>query len=384
MNARAGWYETARDGDCWVFRAGGRWDVGAVEALEAKLRRIGQQARSSEARNLARVRIDLDALDALDSAGAWLIVRTRLGLKAAGFDAEITRAKPQHAAFLDRVEKALAREEPEPPSGNRIVNFVSALGKAQFDAFGIAKRLIGFFGLTLVVLGRVLVRPGRMRFIALIYRMQTTGVNALPIVGLLSFLIGVVVAFQGADQLRRFGAEIFTVNLLGVSILRELGVLITAILVAGRSGSAFTAQIGTMKVNQEVDAMETIGLDPVEILVVPRILALVVTLPLLVFYANIMAMLGGMLMATTALDISVTTFVKTLQEAVTLTTFVVGMVKAPVFAFLIALVGCFEGFNVTGSAESVGRQTTAAVVEAIFLVIVFDAAFSILFSILGI
>jgi phospholipid/cholesterol/gamma-HCH transport system permease protein len=384
MNARAGWYETSREGDSWIFRAGGRWDVAAVEALESKLRRVGQQARSKEARSLARARIDLDAVDALDSAGAWLIVRTRLGLQAAGFDAEITRAKPQHAAFIERIEKALAREEPEPPGGNRIVNFVAALGKAQFDALDIAKRLVGFYGLTLIVLARVLVRPGRLRFVALIYRMHTTGVNALPIVGLLSFLIGVVVAFQGADQLRRFGAEIFTVNLLGVSILRELGVLITAILVAGRSGSAFTAQIGTMKVNQEVDAMETIGLDPVEILVVPRIAALVVTLPLLVFYANIMAMLGGMLMATTALNISVTTFVKTLQDAVSLTTFTVGMVKAPVFAFLIALVGCFEGFNVTGSAESVGRQTTAAVVESIFLVIVFDAAFSILFSILGI
>jgi phospholipid/cholesterol/gamma-HCH transport system permease protein len=210
------------------------------------------------------------------------------------------------------------------------------------------------------------------------------GINALPIVGLLSFLIGVVVAFQGADQLRQFGAEIFTVNLLGVSILRELGVLLTAILIAGRSGSAFTAQIGTMKVNQEVDALQTIGLDPVEVLVVPRVLALMIMLPILVFYANLMGLLGGMVMATTVLDISLTTFLKQLQSAVNLTTFAIGMVKAPVFAFLIALVGCFEGFNVSGSAESVGQKTTASVVEGIFLVIVFDAAFSILFSILGI
>jgi len=203
-------------------------------------------------------------------------------------------------------------------------------------------------------------------------------------VGLLSFLIGVVVAFQGADQLRQFGAEIFTVNLLGVSILRELGVLLTAILIAGRSGSAFTAQIGTMKVNQEIDALQTIGLDPVEVLVVPRILALMIMLPILVFYADLMGLLGGMVMAITVLDISLTTFLKQLQSGVNLTTFIIGMVKAPVFAFLIALVGCFEGFNVSGSAESVGQKTTASVVEGIFLVIVFDAAFSILFSVLGI
>ena len=200
----------------------------------------------------------------------------------------------------------------------------------------------------------------------------------------MSFLIGVVVAYQGADQLRQFGAEVFTVNLLGVSILRELGILITAIVVAGRSGSAFTAQIGTMKVNQEVDAMQTLGLDPVEILVLPRLTALVICLPLLAFYADMMALLGGAIMSLLALDISISQFVKQLQGAIKLSTFMVGMVKAPVFAFLIALVGCFEGLNVEGSAESVGRQTTLSVVEAIFLVIIFDAAFSIMFSYLRI
>jgi len=382
MTAETGWFKTIRDGDCLVVETGGRWNVRTVEALEGKLRRIGVEARSGKMATTAR--IDLTAVDALDTAGAWLITRTRLGLTAAGIPAEVAGAGAAYVSLLERVEKALQHERPEPPKGNPFIKLLEGLGKAQFDMLAIARNLLSFFGLTLIVFVRVLMNPSRLRFTALVYRMQSTGLNALPIVGLLSFLIGVVVAFQGADQLRQFGAEIFTVNLLGVSILRELGVLITAILIAGRSGSAFTAQIGTMKVNQEVDAMETIGLDPIEILVIPRVLALMITLPLLVFYADIMAMLGGMLMATTALDISVSTFLKQLQSSITFTTFMVGMVKAPVFAFLISLVGCFEGFNVAGSAESVGRQTTTAVVEAIFLVIVFDAAFSIMFSFLGI
>ncbi|MHA1536523.1 MAG: ABC transporter permease [Alphaproteobacteria bacterium] len=381
MTAEAGWFKTSRDGDCLVVETGGRWNVRTVEALEGKLRQIGNEARAGKAKS---ARIDMAAVDALDTAGAWLIARTRLGLSAAGIPAEVVSAGAAFVALLERVEKALANETTAPKKSYRFVRMIESVGKTQFDMFAVGRNLLSFFGLTLIVFMRVLLRPSRLRFTALVFRMHSTGLNAMPIVGLLSFLIGVVVAFQGADQLRQFGAEIFTVNLLGVSILRELGPLITAILIAGRSGSAFTAQIGTMKVNQEVDAMETIGLDPVEILVIPRVLALMITLPLLVFYADIMAMLGGMLMATQALDISVSTFLKQLQSSITITTFLVGMVKAPVFAFLISLVGCFEGFNVSGSAESVGRQTTTSVVEAIFLVIVVDAVFSIIFSYLGI
>jgi phospholipid/cholesterol/gamma-HCH transport system permease protein len=382
MAAVAGWFKTHTLGDRFIIEAGGRWNVETVQAIESKLRGIGAEARA--ARTTGTAKIDVAAVEALDAAGAWLITRTRLGLAAAGLEAEVEGAKPAHGALLERVEKALAHEELEPPRSGAILRFVAGVGKAQFDTFGVARNLLSFMGLVLIVFGRVMLRPGRLRFTATVYRMQAVGLNALPIVGLLSFLIGVVVAFQGADQLAQFGAEIFTVNLLGVSILRELGVLLTAILIAGRSGSAFTAQIGTMKVNQEVDAMQTIGLDPVEVLVIPRMIALMIMLPILVFYADLMGLLGGMVMATTVLDISLNTFLKQLQGAINLTTFGVGMVKAPVFAFLIALVGCFEGFNVSGSAESVGQKTTASVVEGIFLVIVFDAAFSILFSIVGI
>ena len=214
--------------------------------------------------------------------------------------------------------------------------------------------------------------------------MEQTGLDAMPIVGLLSFLIGVVFAYQGADQLRRFGAEIYTVNLLGIAILRELGVLLAAIIIAGRSGSAFTAQIGTMQVNQEIDALRTLGLDPVEVLVLPRIFGLALTLPLLVFYADALGLLGGCLMSWASLGISIPRFLEQLRGAITEWTLWVGIIKAPFFAVIIAMIGCYEGFNVTGSADSVGRLTTQSVVESIFLVIVADAAFSILFSLLHI
>ena len=200
---------------------------------------------------------------------------------------------------------------------------------------------------------------------------------------LLAILIGVVLAFQGADQLRRFGAEIFTVNLLGVSVLRELGVLLTAIIIAGRSGSAFTAQIGAMEVNEEVDALRTIGLDPIEVLVLPRLLGLMLTLPLLSFFASMMALLGGGLMVVLVLDVPMVQFLRQLSTAVSTTTLWAGLVKAPVFAFLIAIVGCFEGMRVSRSAESVGQLTTTSVVLAIFLVILVDAVFSILFAQIG-
>jgi phospholipid/cholesterol/gamma-HCH transport system permease protein len=214
--------------------------------------------------------------------------------------------------------------------------------------------------------------------------MERTGVSALPIVGLLSFLIGVVITYQGADQLRRFGAEIFTVNLLGIGILRELGVLLTAIIVAGRSGSAFTAEIGAMEVNEEIDAMRTLGLDPVEVLVLPRLLGLVFTLPLLTAYADFMALVGGSLMSWSSLGIPPPVFVRQLQQAIGEWTFWVGILKAPFFAATIALVGCHAGLQVSRSAESVGRLTTLSVVRSIFLVIIIDAAFSILYSRLGI
>src|SRR5665213_787391 len=221
---------------------------------------------------------------------------------------------------------------------------------------------------------------GRLRLIALVAHMQRVGIAALPIVGLLSFLVGIVTAYQGADQLRRFGAEIYTVDLLGIGFLREMGALLTAIIIAGRSGSAFTAEIGAMKVNEEVDALETLGLDPIELLVIPRLFALMLMLPLLAFFADAMGLLGGALMSWLVLDIALPAFLQELHGAVSSWTLWLGIIKAPFFAAAIALVGCNEGLSAESSAESVGRHTTRSVVHSIFLVIVIDAAFSVLFS----
>jgi phospholipid/cholesterol/gamma-HCH transport system permease protein len=223
-----------------------------------------------------------------------------------------------------------------------------------------------------------------LRLTPLVFHMEKVGLNALPIVGLISFLIGVVLAYQGATQLQKFGAEVFVVDLIGVSVLREIGILLTAIVVAGRSGSAFTAQIGSMKVNEEVDAMRTLGLDPIQVLVIPRTLALVLMLPLLAFFSDIMGLLGGGLMAWSVLDVSPGQFIERLNGSIGMWTFWVGIIKAPVFGLLIALVGCYEGLQVANSAESVGSRTTRSVVESIFLVMIVDAVFSIFFAYIGI
>jgi phospholipid/cholesterol/gamma-HCH transport system permease protein len=243
--------------------------------------------------------------------------------------------------------------------------------------------LVGFFGLVAFETVATVVQPRRLRGAALVHQMEEAGLNALPIIGLLSFLIGVVFAYQGSDQLRRFGAEVFTVNLLGVGILRELGGLMAAIIVAGRSGSAFTAQIGTMKVSEELDAIQVAGLNTIEVLVLPRLLGVMLTLPLLTFYSDVMGLSGGAAMCYFGLGITIPAYLHQLRDVVTGWTFWIGLIKAPVFALIIALVGCHQGFQVERNASSVGKHTTQAVVESIFLVIVVDAAFSIIISQLG-
>ena len=216
----------------------------------------------------------------------------------------------------------------------------------------------------------------------MLHNVQLAGFDALPITGLLSFLMGIVIAYQGADQLRRFGANIFVADLVGIAMLRELSPLLTAIIVAGRSGSAFTAQIGTMKVTEEIDALRTVGIVPQELLVLPKLLALMIVLPLLTVYTDVTGVLGGMLMARTQLGLTFQVFFDRLKEAIVLSTYLTGLCKAPVFAAIIALVGCYQGFRTAGSADSVGRQTTISVVQSIFLVIVTDAIFSIVFNLL--
>ena len=360
-----------------VLRAEGEWLVASASELDRRLNDLKlPQGR--------QVIMDLGGLGRLDSTGALLLLRTEHALAERGNRVRLTNLPAHFAPLLDQVRsRGLAEPVPHPvPPHHTFVGFVARIGEVSLVLLRRLRDILSFTGMVTETTAKLLVKPQRLRGVATLVQMEQVGLNALPIVGLLSFLIGVVMAYQGADQLRRFGAEIYTVNLLGVSILRELGVLLSAIIIAGRSGSAFTAQIGTMQVNEEIDAMRTLGLDPVEVLVLPRLFGLAITLPLIVFYADLMGLLGGALMSWVVLDINIPTFLTQLHDAITQGTLWVGVVKAPFFAAIIALVGCYEGLNVTRSAESVGKLTTQSVVESIFFVIVTDAAFSIIFSVL--
>ena len=365
--------------DVLVLRAEGDWLVATAAELDGRLRALDlPQGR--------RVTLDLAGIERLDTAGAWLVLRTEHDLAARGNSVELRNLRASFTPLFDQVRgRGAGAPLPHPiPAHHTLLGFVARIGEVTLRLMRRGYSILGFFGLVAITLAELVRHPRRLRLTATIVQMEHTGLNATPIVGLLSFLIGVVFAYQGADQLRRFGAEIYTVNLLGIAILRELGVLLTAIIVAGRSGSAFTAQIGTMQVNEEIDALRTLGLDPIEVLVIPRVFGLVVTLPLLAIYADFLGLLGGCLMSWATLGISIPTFIDQLHSAIGQWTFWVGVIKAPFFAAVIALVGCYEGFNVERSADSVGRLTTQSVVESIFIVIVADAAFSIMFSLLRI
>jgi phospholipid/cholesterol/gamma-HCH transport system permease protein len=377
-----GWILAALQNGNAILTAGGDWVIGSIVSLEKDFRAL-------DFRGVEAAVFDLGEIDRLDTAGAWLLLRMEQILTSQGITSAREHLRPEFLPLLRQVGESSAALSLALPDTGSYVGFMGFLAHLGLKMEEIAKEgrdLLGFFGLVSMVSGRLLRRPSRLRRIALVAHMEATGVNAVPIVALLALLIGVVFGYQSADQLRRFGAEIYTVNVLGVAILRELGVLITAILVSGRSGSAFTAQIGAMMVNEEVAAIRALGLDPIEVLVLPRLYALVLTMPLLAFFADAMGLLGGALMAWGTLDISIPVFLRQLRTAITYWpwTFWVGIIKAPFFAAIIALVGCYEGFRVSGSAEDLGRLTTQAVVESIFLIIAADAVFSILFSRLGI
>ena len=376
MMADEAWCRTSHDGRVAVLDIGGEWTLPHAGRLERIVADVERAAASS-------ARIHLNELRSLDTAGAWLLQRLIRRLENQGATVTIADVAPEHRVLLQRMMLPPARQTLARPYVSAFRAVVEHIGSATIDIVDEAHELVSFLGITTIALFRAVLQPRRLRFIALASHVERVGLNALPIVGLLSFLIGVVLAYQGADQMRAFGAEIYSVNLLGVSVLREIGVLLTAILVAGLSGSAFTAEIGTMKVNEEIDAMKTLGLDIMDVLVLPRLLAVVIALPLLTFFADLAALIGGAIMSLVVLGISLTQFLEQLRSFATESTFWVGFIKAPFFAGLIGLVGCYEGLKVEGGAESVGRMTTKAVVESIFLVIVADAAFSVMFSWLG-
>lgn len=261
-------------------------------------------------------------------------------------------------------------------------NFIEQIGQNTIDVFEQITEALSFIGETSIAFVKSVVQPKRIRWRPILFNIRSAGFDALPIVGLLSFLLGVVVAYQGADQLRQYGANIFVADLVGLSMLREFAPLMTAIIIAGRSGSAYAAQIGTMAVTEEIDAMRTIGISPQELLVLPKVIALIIVMPLLTVFADALGVFGGMLMARQQLDVSFVEFLDRFVKAVSPTAFMIGIGKVPVFAVIIAMVGCFQGFRTKGGADSVGRQTTRSVVQSIFLVIVADALFSIAFSLL--
>ncbi len=373
----AAWVRSEQGGNGLTVSVGGRWDIRSASRLSQAL------PKPESVDGAKSVTVDMAQVDVLDTSGAWLLRRMMDGCRDRGLEVAVTGARPAFEALLEDVGRSDTHVQIESPMPPKIVEIADRVGRSSFEIAREARDLVGFFGLLLSKFVGVILRPSRLRFTSTVYHMEQVGLNALPIVALLSFLIGVVLAYQGAEQLRQFGAELFVVNLLGISILRELGILITAIIIAGRSGSSFTAQIGTMKVNEEVDAMQTIGIDPVEILVIPRVAALVLTLPLLAFLSDVVGLAGGAMMSYFVLDITIGQFLTQLRAAVGLEQLWIGLVKAPVFAFAIAMIGCYEGLKVSGSAESVGQMTTKSVVESIFLVIVLDAIFSIIFVNLG-
>ena len=357
------------DTDGSRLRASGDWTLANAAALHAALGNISVD--SSEA-------IDARGLTTLDTTGALLLIRIARAGRVAGLrDVEGLNAPDR--ALLQLVVARHDAPVPQTVPHASLRQLLERIGTAVVRFWQQTRELLGFVGLMLVTLLQVITRKKKLRTTATVFHMEQTGLDAVPIVTLLSFLVGAVVAFLGATVLRDFGAAIFTVELVSYSFLREFGVLLTAILLAGRSGSAFTAQIGSMKSREELDAIQTLGLDAVELLVLPRLLALLVMLPVLTFIATIAGIVGGGIVGSLALDITPGMFIARLHETTELRHFWVGICKAPVFAFLISAVGCLEGFKVEGSAESVGRHTTAAVVQSIFLVIVFDALFAMFF-----
>jgi phospholipid/cholesterol/gamma-HCH transport system permease protein len=322
--------------------------------------------------------LDLSDVGRMDTIGAWIVHRT-----ARDRHGEIVGVDESLASLLRQVEGAdqPVKVRPDPPSP--FARVLGQVGSATLDAGRTMLGLVGFLGGMLIAVAHVIRQPRRFRLNAVVQRFEVVGVHAFGIIGLMSFLVGIVIAQQGAVQLRQFGAEIYTINLIGRSSIKELGVLMTAIMVAGRSGSSFAAQLGSMKLAEEVDAMRTIGVSPMEALVLPRVFATVLMMPLLSFYAAIVAIIGGGIFCWISLEIPPVTFVQRIREVVPLSDLWQLLIKAPVFGLIIAMAGCFQGLQVQGNAEEVGLRTTTAVVQGIFLVIVIDAFFAVFFTEIG-
>jgi phospholipid/cholesterol/gamma-HCH transport system permease protein len=367
MNAAADFSQIEEGGACHLRFTG-----------RLTLARIGNLPERLEDVRAERLVADLSQVERMDTVGAWLIHRLvrDQGAEVAGAD-EDQRLLLQQVAGSDKRVKM--RPDRTPP----LYRVLGQVGESTSVALRSLLGLLGFFGALLIATWNIIRHPSRFRFNAVVHRFEVVGVHALGIIGLMSFLVGIVIAQQGAVQLRQFGAEVFTINLIGRMSVRELGVLLTAIMVAGRSGSAFAAQLGSMKLSEEIDAMRTIGVSPMEVLVFPRVLATVLMMPLLGLYSALIAIVAGGIFCWISLDIPPVTFWQRIREVVPMTDLWGALIKAPFFGLIVAMAGCFQGLQVEGNAEEVGLRTTTAVVQGIFLVIVLDAFFAVFFTEIG-
>ena len=358
-------HELALSG-CWTARG-----IGPI-AEQLKTISIGVKAAATA---------DGTRIEAMDTAGAWVLQTLLLRLRGDSSAMTLRGLRPQFAQLLEVVAKHMDEQASQPAdAASQPLTALERIGHSTNNTLEQALALLTFVGESAGAFVTCVAHPSRLRWRPILFNLRSAGFDALPIVGLLSFLLGIVVAYQAADQLRQFGANIFVADLVGLSMLREFAPLITAIIIAGRSGSAYAAQIGTMAVTEEIDAMRTIGIAPMELLVLPKIIALMIALPLLTVFADVLGVLGGMIMARAQLGVTFGEFLDRFVKAVSITAYLIGVGKAPVFAAIITIVGCFQGFRTRGGADSVGRQTTRSVVQSIFLVIVADALFSIAFS----
>lgn len=353
-----------------IVHCGGAWTVSRLAELEPVLTAYVWPS-------VTHLKWDTSGMTAMDAGGAVLMYRTMAELQQRGYAVTVQGVRKEFGRLLERVGQtwAATKEAPAARGGP-----FERLGAVVWTGGLNLVQALAFLGESASAAGRLALAPARIRWRTVFRNVELDGVNALPITGLLTFLMGVVIAYQGAEQLRQFGANIFVVDLVGISLLREIAPIIVAILLAGRSGSAYAAEIGTMKVTEELDAIRTLGLSPIDLLVMPRALALIIAMPLLTVYADVLGVFGGMLIALSELNVSFTEFISRFEESVALRHFLIGIGKAPFFALIIALVGCYQGFQIQGGVDQVGRRTTLSVVQSIFLVIVFDAFCSILFN----
>jgi len=362
-----------------TIRSCGTWIIESLGGVEKTLKHfVGKTGKTD-------IQWDVSGVERIDSAGMMLFISSYDLLIRNKCTIEIIGASASH----DKLYQLLRQYVSEPPVagevlGSRISGYLHSLGKGSVAFVHDMAAFLSFLGENFIIFLLALRHPLAIRYGAIVKNIEEAGVRAMPIIALTSFLIGVVIAYQGAVQLEKFGANIFIVDMISISVTRELAPLITAIVVAGRTGSSYTAEIGVMKITEEIDAMRTMGFDPLHFLVQPRIMALMIVMPLLIFFADIVGILAGMLISKIHLNISYGEFLRRLQVALEVKHLWIGLFKGPFFAWLIAAVACFRGFQVSNSTESIGRYTTISVVNAIFLVIACDALFSVLFTELGI